>query len=169
MTIPAVDVKPNSYHMRRKEREITSRKEMTGLLARLPHVTIAMCRDGIPYLVTVNHAFDAKANSIYFHCASSGKKLDFIEANPIVMGQAMEDRGYVDNECDYDYRTVHFEGIARRVTSQREKLRALELLVAKFETDSEEARKRFIKAASLKRVSVFRIDIDKMSGKMRVP
>jgi nitroimidazol reductase NimA-like FMN-containing flavoprotein (pyridoxamine 5'-phosphate oxidase superfamily) len=158
-----------SYHMRRTEREITSRKEMTDLLSGLPHVTFAMCKDGTPYLVTVNHAYDREANRIYFHCARSGKKLDFIKANPRVMGQVIEDRGYVKDECDYDYRTVHFEGVASEVTSSRERLRALALLVAKFEADTDEARKRFIKAASFKRVAVYRIDIDRMTGKMRVP
>ena len=155
--------------MKRKEREITSRKELTGLLAELPHVTVAMCKDGVPYLVTVNHVYDEKANRIYFHCARSGKKLDFIKANPIIMGQVIEDRGYVKDECDYDYRTVHFEGVASEVTSSRERLRALALMVAKFEADTEEARKRFIKASSFKRVAVYRIDIDRMTGKKRVP
>jgi len=169
MTSPAVDVKAKSYHMRRAEREITSRKEMTELLAELPHVTFAMCKDETPYLVTVNHAYDEKSNCIYFHCARSGKKLDFIKANPIVMGQVIEDRGYVKDECDYDYRTVHFEGVASEVTSSREKLRALALLVARFESNTDEARKKFIKAASVKRVAVYRIDVDKMTGKKRVP
>jgi nitroimidazol reductase NimA-like FMN-containing flavoprotein (pyridoxamine 5'-phosphate oxidase superfamily) len=162
-------MKAKSYHMRRTEREITSRKEITELLSGLPHVTFAMCKDGAPYLVTVNHAYDLDANRIYFHCASSGKKLDFIKANPIVMGQVIEDRGYVKDECDYDYRTVHFEGVASEVKSSQERLRALALLVAKFEADTDEARKKFIKAASVKRVVVYRIDISRMTGKMRVP
>jgi hypothetical protein len=169
MTVPAVDVKANVYHMRRKDREITTRREMAGLLFALPHVTIAMCKGETPYLVTVNHAYDEKADRIYFHCASSGKKLDFIKANPCVMGQVFEDRGYVEDECDYDYRTVHFEGVAREVASPRERLRALGLLVAKFEADTDEARQKFIKAASLKRVAVYRIDIGRMTGKKRMP
>ena len=165
----AINVKAKSYHMRRKEREITSRKEITGLLTGLPYVTVAMCKDGVPYLVTVNHAYDAKANRIYFHCARTGKKLDFMRANPHVMGQVIEDRGYVKDECDYDYRTVHIEGIVHEVTSSKEMLHALSLLVAKFEQDTNEAREKFIKAASVKRVAVYKIDIESMTGKMRVP
>jgi len=169
MPLPEVDVMAKTYHMRRKEREITGKEEMVGLLAGLPHVTIAMCKDGIPYLVTMNHAYDKTANRVYFHCARSGKKLDFMKANPRVMGQVIEDLGYVEGECDYDYRTVHFEGVAGEVTSPREKLRALALLVGKFEQNTEEARERFIKAASVKRVAVYKIDIVKLTGKKRVP
>ncbi len=162
-------MKAKSYHMKRKEREITSRKELTGLLAELPHVTVAMCKDGVPYLVTVNHAYDKMANIIYFHCAKTGKKMDFMRANPIVMGQVIEDRGYVKDECDYDYRTVHFEGIASEVTSPKETMHALSLLVGKFEQDTNEAREKFIKADTVKRVLVCKINIESMTGKMRVP
>lgn len=162
-------MEPKKYHMRRTEREITDREEMARLLAELPHITVAMSKGGVPYLVTVNHAYDRRTNRLYFHCARSGKKIDFIRANPRVMGQVIEDRGYVKDECDYDYRTVHFEGTASEVTSSREKMRALSLLIAKFEQDTKEAREKFIKANSLDRAAVYRIDVESMTAKMRVP
>jgi nitroimidazol reductase NimA-like FMN-containing flavoprotein (pyridoxamine 5'-phosphate oxidase superfamily) len=155
--------------MRRKEREIRSVRDMRELLSDLPHITIAMCRDDMPYVVTVNHAYDRKANRIYFHCARTGRKLDFIRANPCVMGQVLEDRGYVKDECDYDYRTVYITGIASEVTSHDEKMRALSMLVAKFEQDTKAARDKFIKAGSVDRVAIYRIDVEDMTGKMRVP
>jgi len=43
---------------------------------------LVMCREGEPYAVPMNHAYhDGK---LYFHCATTGKKLDMIRANPRV-------------------------------------------------------------------------------------
>jgi nitroimidazol reductase NimA-like FMN-containing flavoprotein (pyridoxamine 5'-phosphate oxidase superfamily) len=171
MSLPAIDLTAQSYHMRRKEREITDKTEMVDLVSRQPHVTLAMCKNGIPYLVTVNHAYDNTSDRLYFHCAKAGKKADYIASNPRIFGQVLEDRGYVKGECDYDYRTVHFEGIVSLVDSSEERKRALDLLLRKFEPGVEpgDARKRFIKDESFGRVSIYRIDISGMSGKMRTP
>lgn len=157
-----------TYHMRLRGREITDQDEMRSILSTHDFVTLAMCKDNSPYLVTVNHVYDPESNCVYFHCANAGKKLDYLDANPVVWGQALEDRGYVEGECDYDYRTVQFKGKARPVTDLSEKRRALEMMIEKMEESPEQAKKKFIKASSLDKVSVYRIDIEHMSGKKRV-
>ena len=43
---------------------------------------LVMCHDEEPYAVPINHAYsDGK---LYFHCATAGRKLDVIRANPRV-------------------------------------------------------------------------------------
>ena len=160
-----------TYHMRRKEREIGAKAKMRMILAERPFITIAMCRADEPYLVTVNHALDPGTDRLYFHCAQVGKKIDFLEKNPNVYAQAVEDRGYVKDKCDYDYATVNISGRASKVDSDEEKFRALDLLLEKLEPeiDADDARKKFVKGSSLGKVSIYRIDISSMTGKTRVP
>jgi len=155
------------YHIRRSEKAISSAEEMVGIIRGQPYMTIAMCSDGEPYLVTVNHAYDADKNSLYFHCAPEGRKVDVLRANPRVWGQVLEDRGYVRGECDYDYRCVEFEGRAVMVTDEDERRRALELLIEKLEEAPDDAKKRHMAEPSLGKVAVFRIDIRSMTGKER--
>lgn len=166
-----MDMAKAVYHMRRKDREIEDKGTMEDLVAKRPFVTIALCRGDEPYIVTVNHAYDPSSKSLYFHCSNKGKKLDVLESNPRVIAQVIEDRGYVRDECDYDYLTVNLEGVARRVDSDEEKIHALDLLLSKFEPglDAEDARRKFIKQASFGRVAIYRIDVTSMTGKMRVP
>jgi nitroimidazol reductase NimA-like FMN-containing flavoprotein (pyridoxamine 5'-phosphate oxidase superfamily) len=152
------------YHMRRPERRIKERKRMLELLDGKDHVTIAMSKDNVPYLVTVNHYFDKKGTCIYFHCASKGKKMDYMKANPFVWGQVMDDLGPVEGECDQEYRTVMFRGKVSFVESMQEKKHALDLMIDRL--SSRPARvKSTLTGASLDKVAICRIDLLEMTGK----
>jgi nitroimidazol reductase NimA-like FMN-containing flavoprotein (pyridoxamine 5'-phosphate oxidase superfamily) len=144
------------YHMRRIEREIHDRAELLSIMSNARYITLAMCDRNEPYLVTVNHVFAPRAKAVYFHCARDGKKVAFLSKNPRVCGEAIEDRGYVEGECDYDYRSVHFYGKAAHVRDITEKRHALNLLIEKLEKDPESAKKEFIGRSSLAKVKVFR-------------
>ena len=96
-----------SFHVRRKEREITDQDEMRQVLKNTKYVTVALCMNNEPYLVSLNHGYDQTRNCLYFHCAPEGKKLVYAQANPNVWGQAVLDFGVTD-ECDYAYTSVHF-------------------------------------------------------------
>jgi hypothetical protein len=156
------------YHLRMAERAIKSSKVTLDLLARSKYMTVAMCRGSEPYLVTVNHSFDKKTMCLYFHCAPSGKKLDFLDANPRVWGQVLRDNGYIEGKCDYAYRTVMFSGRASRVVRVAEKRRALDLMMDKLEAEDSALRKRLLTDERLKAVTVWRIRISGMSGKESV-
>jgi nitroimidazol reductase NimA-like FMN-containing flavoprotein (pyridoxamine 5'-phosphate oxidase superfamily) len=157
------------YHMRRTEREIHDRAEFFSIMSNAKYITLAMCDGSEPYLITVNHVCDRDAEAVYFHCARAGKKVDYLNKNPRVCCEAIEDRGYVEGACDYDYRSVHFYGKAAQVSDIAEKRRALNLLIEKLEKDPESAKKEFIDQSTLANVMIFRIDIESMTGKMRVP
>ena len=156
------------YHMRRHERAIGSKKRMLDLIERQEHITIAMCKAGEPYLVTINHSFDRKAKCLYFHCAPKGKKIDYLEANPKVWGQVIEDNGYINGECDYAYKTVMFSGEAEFVRDIAEKRHALEMMIDKLESAPIVMKKRSLTDKKLKKVAICRIRIEGMSGKESV-
>jgi nitroimidazol reductase NimA-like FMN-containing flavoprotein (pyridoxamine 5'-phosphate oxidase superfamily) len=152
-----------SFHIRRKDREITESDEMHQVLNATKYVTIALCMEGEPYLVALSHGYDKTRNCLYFHCASEGKKLIYAKANPQVWGQAVLDFG-VTQECDYAYSSVHFSGNLSLITDLNEKKHAIEVLIRQVSLDPE-AKLAKIKPEKLESTTMGRIDIDYISGK----
>ena len=76
-----------SFHVRRKDREITDQDEMRHVLKATKYVTVAFCMQDEPYLVSLSHGYDQTQNCLYFHCAPEGKKLIYAKTNSKVWGQ----------------------------------------------------------------------------------
>jgi len=132
-------------------------------------VTVALSKDGKPYLFTADYGFDRKSKSIFVHCAKKGKKVDYIGANPVVWGQVMEDLGYVQGECEHKYRTVQFKGKAELVTDLEEKRKALNIMIDRLEDEPEKGKRELIDKSGLKNVLIIRIRIVGLSGKESLP
>ena len=152
-----------SFHVRRKDREITDPAEMRQVLKATKYVTVAMCMDNEPYLVALSHGYDEDKGCLYFHCAPEGKKLVYQKANRHVWGQAVLDYGVTD-ECDYAYTSVHFSGKMVLVEDLAEKQHGLEVLVRQVSLRPEEKLAK-IKPEKLGKTMIGRIDIEYMSGK----
>jgi len=151
--------------IRRKEKEVQDKDEMISILTEAKYVTIAMCADNAPYLVTLTHGYDIEKNVIYFHCAPEGKKIDILTENNIVWGQALLDKGYIDGKCDQLYATAQFRGTISFVESIGEKQHALETMIRHQESSPEKVMKKQISKKSLQKVTIGRIDITYLSGK----
>jgi nitroimidazol reductase NimA-like FMN-containing flavoprotein (pyridoxamine 5'-phosphate oxidase superfamily) len=95
------------------------------------YVTVALCMDNEPYLVSLSHGYDEKRKCLYFHCADEGKKLVYMKANSKVWGQAVLDYGVTD-ECDYAYTSVHFKGNLSLIDDLSEKQHAMEVWCGSF-------------------------------------
>lgn len=154
-----------SWHTRHPDKAITDPAELSAIVAGQKFLTLALCAEGRPYLVTLSHAFDPERNCFYFHCSPTGRKLDLIRANPQVYGQVLEDRGYVAGECEHRYRTVQFDGQAELVADPDEKLRALRLLIGRLEPEPEPVKARLLKPERLDGVAVIRVAVSGWSGK----
>ena len=152
-----------SFHVRRKEREITDPVEMRQVLKATKFVTVALCMDNEPYLVSLSHGYDQTKNCIYFHCAPEGKKLVYMKANSKVWGQAVLDFG-VTEECDYAYTSVQFRGNLCLIEDLAEKQHAMEVLVHQVSLNPDE-KLSHIKPERLASTTMGRIDITYMSGK----
>lgn len=156
----------NSYHeLRRKEQEIKDPAELKAILAKTKYVTVAMCRDNEPYLVTLSHGYDQQRNAIYFHCAFAGKKIDFLKANDRVWGQAFIDRGYAQGKCDHLFTSVQFSGRATFVEDAEEKRHALAVMIRQLENDPEKVLAAKVTDARVAATNIGRIDIGFLSGK----
>lgn len=152
-----------SFHVRRKDREITDPDVLRMVLKSTKHVTIAFCMGAEPYLVSLSHGYDEERNCLYFHCAPEGKKLVFWKANNSVWGQALLDYGVTD-ECDYAYTSVHFKGTVMLIEDLGEKRHGMEVMVRQL-SEQPEAKLAKIKPEKLARTTMGRIDISYMTGK----
>ncbi len=152
-----------SFHVRRKEREITDQSEMRQILKTTKYVTVALCMNNEPYLVSLSHGYDEEKKCLYFHCAPEGKKLVYAKANSQVWGQAVLDYG-VTEECDYAYSSVQFSGTISIITDLQEKIHGMTVLVRQVSLNPEEKLAK-IKLGKLDKTTMGRIDIAFMSGK----
>jgi len=119
--------------IRRKEKAITDEDEMKEILLSVKYITFAMCNGADPYLVTVSHGYNRVKNEIYFHCASEGKKIDYLSVNKKIYGQALVDHGYASGECNHHYSTVQFSGKVEFITDIDEKKDALTVMINQLE------------------------------------
>jgi nitroimidazol reductase NimA-like FMN-containing flavoprotein (pyridoxamine 5'-phosphate oxidase superfamily) len=151
--------------IRRKEKAIDSPDEMISILEKAKYITIAMCQNEEPYLVTLSHGYDREKNCIYFHCAREGKKVEILSQHNIIWGQAIEDHGYAEGSCDHLYATTHFKGKVTFVEETKEKEYALRVMINSLEPDPQKVMDEQITEKSVRRVHIGRIDIEYMSGK----
>ncbi|MEM2109691.1 MAG: pyridoxamine 5'-phosphate oxidase family protein [Candidatus Odinarchaeota archaeon] len=153
------------YHNRRPERAITDLHEILEIIDRQRYMTLALCKDNTPYLVTLTYAYDFENQFFYFHCANAGRKKDYIEANPLVYGQILEDDGYLDGECLHAFKTVQFTGRAKIILDEEVKRKALNMLIEKHESNPEKSRIRFMKQSKIGKTTIIQIEVYTFSGK----
>jgi nitroimidazol reductase NimA-like FMN-containing flavoprotein (pyridoxamine 5'-phosphate oxidase superfamily) len=152
-----------SFHVRRKDREITDPDALKFVLKSTKYVTIALCMNNDPYLVSLSHGYDEAKNCLYFHCAPEGRKITYAKANNNVWGQAMLDYGVTD-ECDYAYTSVHFQGKLYIIDNLTEKQHDMEILVRQLSA-TPEAKLAKISPEKLAKTTMARINITCMIGK----
>jgi len=154
------------YHLRRSDKELSDPDEIEQLLASARIMTVACCLKNQPYLFTVDFVWEPQTRQLWFHSASEGRKMDILKANPRVCVTVVEDRGYLEGECDHAYRSLILEGKAQVVTDLAEKRHGLELLVRKHEPQPETVLARLAgDEESVRNIAIVRITVDAMSGK----
>ncbi len=152
--------------MHKTEREIRNRKELIEIIKKGKFTSIAMCRNDEPYIVTLSYGYDENKNSLYFHSALKGLKLDIIHKNPMVCATVIEDRGYVPDQCEQHYRSVVFWGKMYVVEKLDEKKYGLDILLNHLEKDPKPIKKRNVQDDSkYDKVTILRLDIEEITGK----
>lgn len=154
-----------TYHARLPDQMIQDRQELLRIIRGQRIMTLALCMDNEPYLVTMNFGFDEGEDCFYFHCAGKGKKIDYLRANPVVWGQVMQDDGYVQGRCNHTYHSVQFKGQVTFLESIEEKAEALTMMIEQMESDPAPVKKRLIRESRLQNVAVGRVHVIEMTGK----
>ncbi|MEJ2156277.1 MAG: pyridoxamine 5'-phosphate oxidase family protein [Desulfobacteraceae bacterium] len=152
--------------MRRKEKQITDRKEIDAIIHASLVCRMAMARENKPYLVPLSFGYDGSA--IYLHTAAEGHKIDYIEANPNVcvefehQVQVLED----DNQaCKWSFRfqSVIGFGTIRELVDPSRKEQGLNHIMKHY---SHKEWSFNLKAVAKTRV--WKIDIHSLQGKRSI-
>lgn len=148
--------------MRRKEREITDRKEIDEIISLGKVMHLALSDNNLPFLIPVFYAYDG--TSLYFHSAKAGTKIDILKRNNNVCFEISVDNGIVESDmaCDFEakHRTVIGFGKAQFVESEDDKIAVLDRIVSQFTDKKFEYPK-----GNLHATAVIRIDIESIKGK----
>lgn len=153
------------YHLRRSEKAITDPEQLRAIILGQKYMTLALALDNEPYLVTLSYGYDAAAQCFYFHCAAEGRKIDYLRRNPVVWGQVVEDRGYLDGKCSHAFRTVQFRGVASFLEDAGEKRAALELMIDQLEPDPDPVKQKQITDKAVGHVTIGKVMVELMTGK----
>jgi len=149
------------YHVKRKDKELTDPAEHEAILKKGRYITLALCHNEQPYVVTMNYGWDKNANALYFHCALEGDKLDIIAENPAVCGTVIEDLGYGHGKCEHYYRSIILRGNIGIVETLEEKKRGIAVLIEHLEEHPDETKTRFLKDdKTYDKMHILRFDLD---------
>ena len=147
--------------MRRSDRATTIEKAW-DILEQAEYMTLSMTgADGTPYGVTLS--FARVGESLYFHCADEGYKLESLRKNPAVCVNAVYQQHTKAEEFTVSFESAVAFGTACEVTEQAEKERGLLAICSKYAPENPGAAAY---VAQYPQVSVWRIDISDLSGKI---
>jgi len=94
--------------MRREDREITDKKVMLDIISRAQVCYLGMSKDNMPYVIPIN--FGYYENTIYFHCALEGEKIDVLKNNPHVCMVFNVDNKLINNIVQDDW-TMYYKSV----------------------------------------------------------
>lgn len=149
--------------MRRRDKEVQERELIERIIAAAQVCRLGLSRDNLPYVVPVSFGYDGAA--IYFHTAMEGMKLDYLASNNRVCFELEHDVRVVpsaDDACEWSfsfYSVIGF-GTVEEVVDPPRKAQALNLIVRHYSD-----REWGIGERSLEKTRVWRISIDRMTGK----
>ena len=127
--------------MRRKDKEVTDKKNIEEILTKSEFCRIAMHDDEYPYLVPLNYGYCN--NALYFHSAAEGKKIELLKKNNKVCFEIEHTAKTVLNEqpgkSTTKYLTVIGFGEVEIITDTVEKKRGLDIIMSHYgkTTDNE--------------------------------
>ena len=148
--------------MRRNDKEITDKKAIEDIILRSKVCKLAMCEENMPYIVPL--CFGFKNNTLYFHSAPKGKKIEILKKNPNVcfefeiLTQVIKSA----KACKWGmkYRSVIGFGKAGFIADDDLKRQAFDIIMSQYAEGS------FIyEEALLKPTIIIKVEIHSMTGK----
>ena len=156
--------------MRRKDREVKDKEWIIVLLNRADFGVLATCKDGQPFTVARNFAYDTENHAIYFHGARKGRTFENAEAGSLANLNVSEigDWLLADRAMNFGvkYKGVVIFGKLSIVEDADEAKHALQLLMDKHFPDLRpDVDYEPTTDVDLKITAVIRMDVDSWSGK----
>lgn len=154
--------------MRRTDREISGIKEVEEIIQNSDVCRIAIANDNLPYIVTMNFGYtNDNRPTLYFHCASEGKKLDMIRKNNHVCFEMDTEHKLFKGirGCDWgmSFKSVLGYGKIELVTSKEERANGMNCIMKHYGGDGEYV----YSDETFERTTILRLEILEMTGKKK--
>lgn len=159
--------------MRRRDRAVSDESWIVAFLQRAPYGALATVHDGQPFINSNLFYYDQDAHAIYLHTARTGRTRDNVGTTGTRACFSVSEMGRLlpaaeALEFSVEYAGVTLFGEVNTVEDGEEAERALQKLLDKYAPHLKPGRDyRPITAEELKRTSVFRMDVERWSGKKK--
>jgi uncharacterized protein len=148
--------------MRRKEKEITDKTAIESIILRSSVCRLALSEDNHPYIIPL--CFGYKDNTLYFHSALEGKKLDILRSNNEVCFEFDSDHRIVEahDACGWsmNYRSVIGFGKASFINDPKERAKAMNAIIHHYT-----GKPLPYSEATLKDTVLMKVEIESITGK----
>jgi uncharacterized protein len=148
--------------MRRKEKEITDKSAIESIILRSSVCRLALSEDNHPYIIPL--CFGYEDNTLYFHSAPQGKKLDILRANNTVCFEFDIDHRVVEarDACSWSmrYRSVIGFGKASIVDEPQERAKAITTIIHHYT-----GKPLPYSETTLKGMVIIKVEIEGITGK----
>ncbi len=149
--------------MRRRDKQLAGHEELEEIIRRGEVCHLAFSDEGVPYVIPMNYGYSE--NSLYFHSAAEGRKLDIIRKNNTVAFAITADSALIRSEsaCRWGMRFNCVAGTGRAVilSDKQEKLRGLSIILSQYDNRGSWE----FDEKSVDTTVVIRLDIAEMTGK----
>jgi len=148
--------------LRRSDKELTDRKDIDDVINRARICHLALCQDGVPYVVPLNYGY--ADGCLYFHSAGEGRKIDILRSNSRVSFTMYVDESLVESDtaCKWGtkYRSVIGEGKACLVDDKTEKEAALRIIMRHYSDED-----FTFDPSKVDKVVIIKVEIASITGK----
>ncbi len=149
--------------MRRKDKEIMGMDKISKVIKKCQVCRLGLSRDNVPYIVPVSFGYDG--NTLYFHTALTGKKIDILAVNKNVCFEfesGVQVVANVTKACNwsFSFQSVIGFGEVAELADPEAKIKGLTHIMAQY-SDKEWG----LDTLPLNSVRVWAIQIESMTGK----
>lgn len=152
----------------RRQNRVLEGDRITELLntSEFGFLSLGTSENGYAYGIPISYAYEEETNSLFFHCALEGQKLDEIKKNNKISFCVVGKTNPIADEFTTLYESVIAFGDAYIDLSDDEKRKALRLLVKKYSAGFEEIAEKYMDK-SWNRTAVFKIEIKHITAKAK--
>jgi nitroimidazol reductase NimA-like FMN-containing flavoprotein (pyridoxamine 5'-phosphate oxidase superfamily) len=154
--------------MRRSDRELSGIQEVEEIIRKADVCRIAFANDNIPYIVTMNFGYsNHPVQTLFFHCANEGRKLEMIRKNNYVCFEMDIDHQIYKGKrsCDWGMRFTSIIGYGNIsiVTIKEEKITGLNSIMTHYGGEGEYSYDNNV----LEQTTILRLEILEMTAKKK--
>ena len=148
--------------MRRNDKEVVDQNVINAILNNSVICRIALFDDEFPYIIPMNYGY--RDNSLYFHCAQEGKKIDLIRKNNKVCFEIEQSHEILKDEisCKWTtkYRSIIGLGHMEIISDYHQKLDGLDVIMQQHGKKENEYNSK-----NVDNIFVLKLNINSISAK----